>query len=788
MFFFCPLVFSELPSNQRNAMIDLSNLLNKTDLSWNISKEPCSWNRVTCSSGNSSITEISFSGFSLSSSDFLPRLCKIDSLRSIDVSNNALTLIPEGFIKDCGKIGGLELLNISRNRLVGPLPTFQGFVGLKFLDLSFNSLNGNINLQLDGLIALKSLNLSANHFSGLIPTNLGKAMDLEQLELSANAFEGRIPDQIMGYQNLTLIDLGVNNLSGPVPDRIKDLSKLEVLILSSNNFRGQIPAAISNIRTLSRFAANQNHFEGTIPSGITRFLKNLDLSYNKLNGSIPTDMLSPSNLQSVDLSYNLLNGLIPSNISPSLVRLRLGSNSLDGPIPSSVFGKLEKLILALLNLAGNNLTGTLPGQLGNLSHLQVMKLQSNRLVGEIPVEIALLQKLSTLNVSWNLLNGSIPSSISSMRNLVNVNLQGNSLSGSIPYDISHLNSLLELQLGENQLTGAIPVMPTTLQIALNLSSNLLVGPIPFSFSRLTGLEVLDLSNNRLTGEIPQFLTEMRSLTRLVLSNNQLSGNIPKFPSWLTVNASGNEHLINTLTSNTSPKSAKKGKSVAASILVGFAATLFTVGVVTGLVISISRRYYRVNDEQPQSAEHLYSQARTRMNSTNAKFYNSNVMTPLAYVLSVDNAYLFNEFSPKETLFDILYGSLENALNWASRYSIVVGVAHGLSFLQGFAPGPILLLDLSIVKIMLKSLKEPQIGDIELCKMIDPSKYAYNMRVTIVGNIYSFGVIFLELLNGKPIVSEGTKLAKWALSDSVRQDKWDHNLDPNMSRTSLAIRS
>ncbi|KAG6626869.1 leucine-rich repeat receptor-like tyrosine-protein kinase PXC3 [Carya illinoinensis] len=881
MFLFCPLVFSELPSNQRNAMIDLSNLLNKTDLSWNISKDPCSWNGVTCSSGNSSITEISLSGFSLSSSDFLPRLCQIDSLRSIDVSNNALTVIPEEFIKRCGEIGGLELLNIGRNRLDSSLPTFQGFVGLKSLDLSFNLLSGNITLQLDGLIALKSLKLRANHFNGPIPTNLGNPMVLEQLELSVNAFQGGI-DQIMGYRNLTLIDLGENKLSGPVPDRIKDLSKLEVLILSSNNFRGQIPAAISNIRTLSRFAANQNHLEGTIPGGITRFLKNLDLSYNKLSGSIPTDMLSPSNLQSVDLSYNLLKGLIPSNISPSLVRLRLGSNSLDGPIPSSVFGKLEKLMyleldnnnltglippdlgsclrLALLNLASNNLTGTLPGQLGNLSRLQVMKLQSNRLVGEIPVEIALLQKLSTLNVSWNLLNGTIPSWISSMRNLFNVNLQGNSLSGSIPYDISRLNSLLELQLGENQLTGKIPVMPATLQIALNLSSNLLVGPIPDSFQRLTGLEVLDLSNNRLTGEIPTFLTEMRSLTRLLLSNNQLSGIIPKFPSWLTLEARGNEHLINTTTSNTSPKSAKKGKSVATALLIGFATGLFIAGVVTGLAISILRRYCRVkgnlltangihrsNIDFTKAMEAVaYSKnimLKTRFSTyykaimpsgssyfvkrinwsdkifqfgSHDKFWrelevlgklsNSNVMTPLAYVLSVHSAYLFYEFFPKGTLFDVLHGSLENALDWASRYSIAVGVAQGLSFLQGCTSGPILLLDLSSRNIMLKSLKEPQIGDIELCKVINPSKstgslsvvagsfgyippeYAYTMRVTMAGNVYSFGVILLELLTGKPAVSEGTELAKWALSKSVRQDNWDHILDPNISRTSLATRS
>ena len=811
---FCPIVFCKLSSTQTNIMSEVSKLINLTHL-WDITRDPCSWQGVNCSSGNSSVTKISLSGFSLTSSDFLPVLCQIDSLESLDLSKNQLLSIPEGFITACGKIVGLKLLNFSRNGLSGPLPTFQGFVPLESLDLSFNKFTGNIGLQLDGLISLKSLNLSVNHFSGLIPKNLSSV--LEQLQLSVNEFYGTIPDRIMNCSNLTLIDLSRNRLSGTVPDSIENLSKLEILILSSNNFNGKIPKGLSSITTLSRFAAYQNQFDGTIPSGITTNLRNLDLSFNHLSGSIPSDLLSPPNLQAIDLSYNLLTGPIPSNISAKLIRLRLGSNTLNETIPTSTFGTLQNLMylelennsltgpvpldlgsclnLALLSLAGNNLTGTLPIQLGNLRHLQVMKLQSNKLIGGIPIEITQLQKLSTLNISWNLLNGSIPSTISNLGNLTNLNLQDNQFSGSIPDTISSLNSLIELQLGGNQLSGRIPNMPAKLQIALNLSSNHLVGSIPTTLSQLTGLEVLDLSNNSLSGEIPTSLATMTSLTQLILANNMLSGVCPKFNQYVTLNVTGNRELVlwndtNHTSSVTQP--AKKGKSVATALLIGFAVAFFAVLVVTWLAISISRRYYRVNDEQLQSPEDLplpqvlqgniltangihrsnidFTKAmeavanpsnitlKTRFSTyykavmpsgssyfvkrinwsdkifqlgshdkfgheleVLGKLSNSNVMTPLAYVLTVDNAYLFYEYAPKGTLFDVLHGSLGKALDWASRYSIAVGAAQGLAFLHGFNSCPILLLDLSSRNIMLKTLKEPQVGDIELCKVIDPSK-------------------------------------------------------------------
>jgi Leucine-rich repeat (LRR) protein len=152
-----------------------------------------------------------------------------------------------------------------------------------------------------------------------------------------------------------------------------------------------------------------------------------------------------------------------------------------------------------------------------------------------------------------------------------------------------MDSLLELQLGGNQLSGKIPRMPIKLQIALNLSTNLLEGPIPKSLLQLTALEVLDLSNNSLSGEIPTDLTQMASLTKLLLSNNQLSGIIPEYNPRLTFDAKGNTNLINATTSNsTSPKSAKKRKSVTAASVIGLA-----VGVTVAIGLAISNNFYKI---------------------------------------------------------------------------------------------------------------------------------------------------------------------------------------------------
>ncbi|XP_047155732.1 LRR receptor-like serine/threonine-protein kinase GSO1 [Vigna umbellata] len=897
LFSVSPMVFSLLSQTQTETMNSLSKNLTGR-IPWTGS-DPCAWKGVSCDLAYSSVVGISLSGFSLNSSDFLPLVCKIETLEILDVSNNHLSSIHDGFITECGKIKGLKLLNFSYN-ILGVLPTFHGFDALESLDMSFNAMRGNIVLEIDVLVSLKILNLSFNVFSGSLPTKLGMSMVLEHLLLSNNSFEGKIPDELLSYENLTWIDLKNNILSHSIPTNIGKLSKLETLILSTNALTGEIPTSLANITKLSRFAANQNNFTGSIPSGITKYLTSLDLSYNGLSGAIPEDFLSPQQLQVVDLTNNMLNGSLPTKVSPNLFRLRFGSNQLSGNIPPDAFVQVQNLTylelddnmlmgsipaelsscksLTLLNLAQNRLSGVFPQQLGNLTNLRVLKLQLNNLSGAIPTQIGQLNKLLTLNLSRNSLSGPIPPDIANLSSLNFLYLYGNNLNGSIPTSIGMLDDLLELQLGENHLRGVIPSMPLSLQVTLNLSSNYFSGSIPTSFGSLRSLEILDLSNNAFSGGIPDYLTGMLALTRLILSNNPLSGAIPNFSHHIDIEFSGtnlkNYTAQKNETANTGPRGAKNGIGVGVAILIAIVAAIFLVGFVTLLVLSVSRHYYRVNDEHSQSTEvrqhpqvmqsnlltpngiHRsnidFSKAMEAVAETSnvtlktrfstyykavmpsgsiyyvkklnwfdkvfqvgshdkfvkelevlAKLNNSNVMTPLAYVLSTDTAYILYEFISNGSLFDVLHGSMDLTLDWASRYSIAVGVAQGLSFLHGFASSPILLLDLSSKSIMLKSLKEPLVGDIEHYKVIDPSKstgnfsavagsvgyippeYAYTMTVTMAGNVYSFGVILLELLTGKPAVTEGTELVKWVLRNSTNQD---YILDFNISRTSQAVRN
>ena len=165
-----------------------------------------------------------------------------------------------------------------------------------------------------------------------------------------------------------------------------------------------------------------------------------------------------------------------------------------------------------LALSNNELTGSIPSELSQLTSLTSLSLDENQLSGSIPSELGQLTSLTWLWLGENLLTGSIPSELGQLTSLTSLNLDGNQLSGSIPSELGQLTSLTELWLDNNQLSGSIPTElgQLTSLTHLNLQSNQLTGSIPSELSQLTSLAWLGLNANQLTGCIPVALSKFES--------------------------------------------------------------------------------------------------------------------------------------------------------------------------------------------------------------------------------------------------------------------------------------
>ena len=226
--------------------------------------------------------------------------------------------------------------------------------------------------------------------------------------------------------------------------------------------------------------------------------------------------------------YNCgLNGSIPQQIGTltHLRELHLGSNSLTGELPLSLanLSQLEYLVLSY-----NNLTGAIPSSLGNLTNLTYLILRSNHIGGFIPPEFGIMKNLIVLYLGYNNLTGVIPSSLGNLTNLIYLSLGSNHISGFIPPEIGKMESLIRLGMSYNHLNGVIPSSLGNLTnlAYLSLGSNHISGFIPPEIGKMKSLVSLELSYNHLNGVIPSSLGNLIDLTYLNLGNNNISGVIP----------------------------------------------------------------------------------------------------------------------------------------------------------------------------------------------------------------------------------------------------------------------
>ncbi|KAI3724900.1 hypothetical protein L1987_64668 [Smallanthus sonchifolius] len=135
------------------------------------------------------------------------------------------------------------------------------------------------------------LRLPAAGLVGTIPPNtIGRLTNLRVLSLHSNKLSGELPNDFSNLIFLRSLYLQNNLLTGEFPAPVSELTRLTRIDLSRNNFSGSIPFSINNLKQLSRLLINNNDFSGELPSINPESLLSINISNNKLNGSVPTSL------------------------------------------------------------------------------------------------------------------------------------------------------------------------------------------------------------------------------------------------------------------------------------------------------------------------------------------------------------------------------------------------------------------------------------------------------------------------------------------------------------------
>ncbi|KAI3878457.1 hypothetical protein MKW92_027460 [Papaver armeniacum] len=482
-------------------------------------------------------------------------ICENSSLRFLSLSYNNIT----GMIPKCiSKLQNLRELKVAET-LLKAMFHYLSYSGRLNLDMRFNSDQHSLQPK----FSLKYLSLSSCNLKGIFPISICKLTNLVELYLDKNSLTGTIPSCLFKLKYLRRILLRENKLYGPVPVPPHGIEEFD---LSNNHFSGEISLELGTILSEATiFGLAGNELSGSIPftlcptePGIFSSTQFIDLSNNKLSGTIPSNFGYCGYLSTLKLGKNNLTGEVPNELKylvGSMKVLQLNDNHLDGA-PLKLINKFYEL--EFLNLANNEFEGSIPAALGSLQYLRFFSLRSNKFNGSIPEEITHLQKLQLLDLSLSNFSGYIPNRLGNLSGFITTNDLEYYYFGDDQLDVATKGIKTEIKkvgdytsaidLSCNHLQGNIPeeIGLLTLLYSLNLSHNHFSNGIPESIGNLPVLQSLDLSSNNLSGHIPQSLAITDTLAVLNLSFNKLSGKIPRGPHFDTVSIDGSAFSGNEL--------------------------------------------------------------------------------------------------------------------------------------------------------------------------------------------------------------------------------------------------
>lgn len=724
-----------------------------------------------------------------------PGIGSIPTLEALFLGNNSFDRdIPESLLN----LTNLKFLDLSRNRFNGDIQEIFGkFTTVKYLVLHGNSFTGGIvSSGILGLENLVRLDLSFNNFSGKLPIEISRMTSVKFLILAYNKFNGTIPSEFGNIRNLQALDLSFNDLTGTIPASLGNLTSLLWLMLANNNLEGEIPPEIGNCSSLLWLNLANNRLTGNFPPELANIGRNPSPTFESnwedndrvVAGSgecLAMKRWIPADYPPFSFVYTLLTRKTCRNIWDRLLKgvglfpLCSGDNGVNQTYKISGY----------LQLSGNRLSGSMPEEIEKMHNFTMIHLGQNNFVGELPAGIGNLP-LVVLNVSENNFSGKIPRDFGDLKCLQNLDLSYNNFSGQFPTSLNNLTNLSKFNVSYNPfITGSIP---TTGQLATFEKESFLGDPLlilPAYINR-----TLPTTDPRLNGPRQRPSVQSTVLLTLILVFllcgifSLIVCALTERPRRLDITKCYEESSgkYSSTTSEISPVMIQLVKQVFTYTDILKATLNFSDEKIIGKGGSGTVYRGRLPDGREVAVKKLQREGvegekefQTEMEvlcGNSFDWPHPNLVPLYGWCLYRSEKILVYKFMAGGSLEDSISDKL--GFMWRQRLGVAVDVARALVFLHHECYPSIVHRDVKASNVLLDDSGRAFVTDFGLARMVDVGfshvstvvagtvgyvapEYGQTWRATTKGDVYSFGVLAMELATGRRALEGGEEcLLEW----------------------------
>ncbi|KAJ7964334.1 GPCR kinase [Quillaja saponaria] len=716
--------------------------------------------------------------------------------------------------KEIGNIKTLELLLLNGNQLTGPLPEELGYLpNLDRIQIDQNQISGPIPKSFANLNKTKHFHMNNNSISGQIPPELSILPSLVHFLLDNNNLSGYLPPEFSDLRSLLILQVDNNNFDGStIPESYANMSTLLKLSLRNCNLQGPIPD-LSRIPELGYLDLSSNQLNGSIPPNkLSENITTIDLSNNHLTGAIPSNFTGLPLLQRLSLANNKLSGNLSSSIWQSRTLsgterliLEMQNNNL-----SNILGSTNLPPNVSLWLRGNPLCTN-----ANLIQFCQFENANNKSMGS--TNSTHICQTQSCPPPYEYSPKSLVDCFCAAPLLVGYRLKSPGFSDFRPYQIRFEEYLTS---GLKVFTDQLYIDSFTWQQGPRLGMYLKLFPIydvnnnrSHTFSRsevrrirsmFTGWEIPDsgvfgpyelieftlldpykdvfvtsrssgISKGALAGVVlgavagAVILSAIVSLLILRVHTRDHHA-VPKrrHSSKTSIKIDGVRGFTYeemTLATNNFNSSTQVGQGGYGKVYKGILAD--------GTLVAIKR----AQEGSLQGEKEFLTEIQLL-----SRLHHRNLVSLIGYCDEEDEQMLVYEFMSNGTLRNHLSANSKKPLSFATRLKIALGSAKGILYLHNEADPPIFHRDIKASNILLDSKFTVKVADFGLSRLapvpdiegivpahvstvvkgtpgyLDP-EYFLTHKLTDKSDVYSLGVVFLELLTGMQPISHGKNIVR-----------------------------